>query len=164
MRDSDMALFARWVRTPEVAKWWYEEAAMDDEELAKNMSPSVLAGENVSPFIFSLDGEDAGYIQTYRIGDWPEALEMFGIPGAVGVDLFIGEERWRHRGYGAGLLREFIDQYVFSNDDVSTCVIDPDVRNVIAIKAYEKAGFNRVRDVVSPEDNLTYTMMRLDRK
>lgn len=163
MQDSDITTLARWVKTPAVAEWWRDEAAMSLAELAQKMAPRILHEEKVSPFIFSLNGEDAGYIQSYLIDDWPESGAMHDVPGAVGVDILIGEEHWLHKGHGAQVLTDFMERYVFDDPTVRTCVIDPEVINVIAIRAYEKAGFRRVKDVVSPRDGRTYTMMRLDR-
>lgn len=164
MLSSDLPLFARWVRVPAVAEWWYEEAEMSDEELAQKMDPRVLGEDKVRPFIFSINGESAGYIQTYRVDDHPDTAAMFKVTRANGIDLFIGEEKWLHRGFGAQVLRKFIEEYVFSDPAVTACMIDPDVRNKIAIRAYEKAGFRRLREEVSPDDGLTYTVMRLDRE
>lgn len=163
MREPDVALLARWVKTPAVAEWWREEAAMSRDELAQKMSPRILGEEKVSPFLFSLAGFEAGYIQSYRSDDWPEAREMHGLPGAVGVDLLIGEVRWLHKGYGARVLRAFADRHVFTGPEVQSCVIDPEEANVIAVRSYEKAGFRHVKDVISPEDGRIYTIMKLDR-
>jgi RimJ/RimL family protein N-acetyltransferase len=164
MLRSDLPLFARWVRVPAVAEWWYEEAEMSDEELFQKMDPRVLGEDKVRPFIFSINGEPAGYIQTYRVDDHADAVAMFKVTRANGIDLFIGEEKWLHRGFGAQVLRGFIRDHIFSDPTVTACMIDPDVRNNIAIRAYEKAGFRRLREEVSPDDGLTYKVMRLDRE
>jgi aminoglycoside 6'-N-acetyltransferase len=164
MLPSDLPLFARWVKAPAVAEWWWEEAEMSDQELREKMDPRVLGEDSVRPFIFSINDELAGYIQTYRIDDHADAAAMFKVTRANGVDLFIGEEKWLHRGLGAHVLRKFIEEHIFSDPEVAACMIDPDIRNKIAIRAYEKAGFRRLREEVSPDDGLTYTVMRLDRE
>ena len=161
MTEVDLPLFARWVKNPAVAEWWREEAAMSDEELFQKMAPRVLAENEVLPFIFSVNGTDAGYIQTYPETVYRDALELDGSP--AGVDLFIGEEQFLHRGFGAEVLREFIRHHVFSDESVSYCLIDPELANTIAIRSYGKAGFRQISTFVSPTDGLTYAIMRLDR-
>lgn len=163
MQDSDIGTLTRWLRTPAVAEWWRDEAAMSFDELAQKMTPRILHEEKVSPFIFSINGDDAGYVQSYLKDDWPDSHEMHRIPNAAGVDILIGEERWLHKGHGAQVLREFVTQHIFTIAKISTCLIDPEVTNVIAIRAYEKAGFTPVQNVVSSEDGRTYTIMRMDR-
>jgi aminoglycoside 6'-N-acetyltransferase len=164
MLSSDLPLFARWVKVPAVAEWWREEAEMSYEEICQDMDPRVLGEESVRPYIFSINGEAAGYIQTYPVDADPEAVALFEVTGANAVDIFIGEEKWLHRGLGAKVLRQFIEEHVFSDPAVTVCMIDPEVGNRIAIRAYEKAGFRRLRDAVSQSDGLTYTVMRLDRE
>jgi aminoglycoside 6'-N-acetyltransferase len=100
MTPDDPPLFAKWVKVPAVAEWWREEAEMSFEELRRKMDPRTLGAGNVRPYIFEFDGSPAGYIQTYAVDSEPDAVEMFRAPGAWAVDLFIGEERWLHRGLG----------------------------------------------------------------
>lgn len=163
MGTGDLPLFAKWVKTPAVAEWWRDEAEMSFEQIQEKMSPRILGQRYVRPYIFLLDEDPVGYIQTYSIDADQEALEMYGVSGANGVDLFIGEQRWLHRGHGAKILKSFIDTHVFSDPEVDACMIDPEVKNEIAIRAYEKAGFRRVRVAESASDGLEYVVMRLNR-
>ena len=160
---ADMPLLARWVKAPAVAEWWRDEAEMSYEEICREFDPAKRAAESVRSFIFSINRRPSGYIQTYPVDAHPDSLAMFKTPGAHGIDLFIGEEELLYRGFGPKLLRRFIDEHIFSDPAVTTCVIDPDVRNAPAIRAYEKTGFMKMREEVSPDDGLAYTVMRLDR-
>ena len=97
-------------------------------------------------FIFSCDGEPAGYIQRWSVGDEvaggnaAEAPWLLDLPKeAVGVDLFIGEPGQLGQGIGTAAMRAFLDR-LFA-EGVSTVVIDPDETNLRAVRAYEKAGF-----------------------
>ena len=159
MLPEDLPLFERWVKRPAVAEWWYENARMSSEELYRKMHPRTLGEEGARPFIFSIDGVESGYIQSYL-----DTEGIYGVPGAAGVDLFIGEERMLHRGFGAFLLRKFVAEQVFSDPNVTACMIDPHAANRIAVRAYEKAGFRTVRDFVAPRDGVKYTLMRMDRQ
>ncbi len=166
MRDADLPQLLEWLKTPAVAEWWRDEAAMTLEQLMEKMAPRIARKESVSPFFFSIDGEDAGYVQCYRVADDPEASRLYEddeVANSVGVDMLIGNERWLHRGFGGRVLTEFVEQHVFSDPEISACMIDPETTNVIATRAYEKAGFRYVREFVSPHDNRKYTLMRLER-
>ena len=57
------------------------------------------------------------------------------------------------------MLTKFLKEIVFSNPDITTCVIGPDPNNARAIKSYEKTGFKYVKTVQIPSDpNPTYIM------
>jgi len=57
----------------------------------------------------------------------------------VGVDLSIGDEASLSKGYGSLALRAFVRMLREQGHD--TIIIDPDPRNLRAVRAYEKAGF-----------------------
>jgi RimJ/RimL family protein N-acetyltransferase len=61
------------------------------------------------------------------------------------------------------MLRRFIERHIFTDPSATCCVIDPEVTNKIAIRAYEKAGFRPMKVAVSPVDGLQCLLMRLDR-
>jgi aminoglycoside 6'-N-acetyltransferase len=57
----------------------------------------------------------------------------------VGVDLSIGDEASLSKGYGSLALRAFVRMLREQGHD--TIIIDPDPRNLRAVRAYERAGF-----------------------
>jgi RimJ/RimL family protein N-acetyltransferase len=59
----------------------------------------------------------------------------------AGLDLFIGEIDYYHRGFGTAILNKFLLEVVFSDDRFVSCVIGPDPKNRAAIKCYKKVGF-----------------------
>jgi aminoglycoside 6'-N-acetyltransferase len=65
-------------------------------------------------------------------------------PGAAAVDLFIGEDEFRGRGYGAAMLRAFLRDVVFAPPDVTICYIDPSPKNAVAIRSYARVGFREL--------------------
>jgi aminoglycoside 6'-N-acetyltransferase len=71
---------------------------------------------------------------------------------SAGLDLFIGEEAFLHRGLGAQILRTFLRDVIFADDRVGRAIIGPDERNAIAIRAYEKAGFRYLKTVVIEDE------------
>ena len=112
-------LIRKWLNEPHVAEWWGEE----DEEI--------------------------GYIQYWHVGhhqneewikDHPWLAEL---PSeAIGIDLSIGEAGLLSRGVGSTALSSFVER--LAADGYRHIIIDPDPKNLRAVRAYEKAGFRPV--------------------
>ena len=163
LSPGDLPLLMRWFRDPEVGKWYREDAALSDEDLAAEWGPRTRGDGRVDRYIMHVDGLATGEIQKCRMADFPKHPVEIGIPDAAGVDLLIGDVKFRHRGLGAGILRTFVDDVVFADRRNQTCVIDPEPENTIAIRAYEKAGFRHVRTYFSEAEGVDVYLMRLDR-
>jgi len=139
---ADLPLLGQWLGNPQVREWWGEpDTALDKIRIM------VEGRDTTRPFIFSCDGEPAGYIQRWSIGDevaggnGAEAPWLLDLPReAVGVDLFIGEPGQLGQGIGTAAMRAFLDR-LFA-EGVSTVIIDPDETNLRAVRAYKKAGFS----------------------
>ena len=103
-----------------------------------------------------------GLIQTYRVADYPgwEEIVLAG-PGAVGLDLLIGEVDAVGRGLGPLVLAEFARTIAFTAPGTTAVVATVEEENRRSWRAFEKAGFRHVRDV--EEDSLPNRLMRLDR-
>ena len=99
-------------------------------------------------FIVGADARDFAYLQCYRLGVWDDG---FGPQpqGTRGLDQFIGEHDMLGRGHGAAFIREFSERLLANG--TPRVVIDPDPANERAIRAYEKAGFQRDRIVDTPD-------------
>ena len=59
----------------------------------------------------------------------------------AGVDLFIGEEGYIHKGLGTVILIKYLAEVVFHDENFERCVIGPEPKNKAAIRCYEKVGF-----------------------
>jgi aminoglycoside 6'-N-acetyltransferase len=81
--------------------------------------------------------------------------------GVAGVDLFIGEEDLVGRGLGSEVLVRFAREVVFAGTGVTAVVATVEEGNRRSWRAFEKAGFQHVRDV--EEDGRPHRLMRLDR-
>ena len=69
--------------------------------------------------------------------------------GTRGIDQFIGEADMLDRGHGSAFIRSFIDRLLIAG--TPRIVTDPDPANARAIRAYEKAGFQKDRLVDTPD-------------
>ncbi|HYE78801.1 MAG TPA: GNAT family N-acetyltransferase [bacterium] len=163
LTEDDLPLLVAWLNTPEVAEWYYEPGQPPTPEfVAGHYGPLVRGEEPTYAFIIRIDGDDAGYIQWYRIGDWPEYANQIGVgEGMAGVDLFlIGA--YQNRGLGPQAIESFLEQVVFRQPGIRGCAIGPDERNARAIRCYEKAGFVYSHTAaVAGEEAPEYIMVRM---
>jgi aminoglycoside 6'-N-acetyltransferase len=142
MSSADLTLIQRWLALPHVREWWGDPA----EQFA--LVSGDLAEPAMDQFIVSAAGGDFGYLQCYDLTAWNSG---FGVhpPGTRGIDLFIGEPGMIERGHGSALIRCFVDDRIAAG--APRIVTDPDPSNARAVRAYEKAGFRKVRMIDTPD-------------
>ena len=138
----DLPTVRQWLGKPHVAEWWGDPA----EQFA--LVSDDLAHPAIDQFIVGCDRRPFAYLQCYDPSAWPN--HGFGpLPnGARGLDQFIGEADMIERGHGSGFIRAFADRLLAAG--VPQVLTDPSPGNKRAIKAYEKAGFCKLRPVDTP--------------
>jgi len=142
MTTDDLPLVQRWLALPHVREWWGDPA----EQYA------LVAGDLDEPamdqFIVAAAAGDFGYIQCYNPTAWESG---FGPQpdGTRGIDLFIGEAGMIEQGHGAALIRAFVEGRLAQG--APRIVTDPAPANARAVRAYEKAGFRKIRIVDTPD-------------
>jgi aminoglycoside 6'-N-acetyltransferase len=129
---ADRAMLAEWIAQPHWARWW-GPAEAEATDIALDVSPDV------GPFIFTLDGRDAGYIQWWRpIGEWE--IPVDAPPETTrGIDMSIADAADLGQGIGPRVLRSFVAR--LAAEGITRFVIDPAPDNAAARRAYAKAGF-----------------------
>jgi len=163
LERADFPLILRWLNTPAVQEWWDDRPTSIDELEGKHV-PRIDGSERVYGYIAEYAGEPFGFLQWYRLRDEPEHVAVGLVdPGAAAIDLYIGVERFLHRGYGPVMIRAFIRAIVFAQPDVTACAIDPVVGNTTAIAAYRKVGFRDIAVRYSSYEKADSLVMALDR-
>ncbi|GGK26874.1 acetyltransferase [Deinococcus malanensis] len=138
LRPQHLQLLTRWLQAPHVRAFW------DDGERDEGAVQSHYFEDRdrVPGFIFSEGGSPAGFLQCEHLtpehGFWPYATPD-GETWAV--DLLIGEEELMGRGLGPRVICAFLARLAARPPGWQRILIDPDVRNVRAIRAYTKAEF-----------------------
>jgi aminoglycoside 6'-N-acetyltransferase len=121
------------LQTPEVRRWWgdpEEQAALLEEDLSE---PRMVMR------IVSFEGQPFAYAQDYAVHVWPQP-HFSGLPeGSRAIDAFIGEPDMIGQGHGSGFLRLLAER--LKDEGAPVVAIDPDVDNLRARRAYERAGF-----------------------
>jgi aminoglycoside 6'-N-acetyltransferase len=172
MRDEphDYELFARWRNEPHVAEWWNaddEPGPMTPEHARATYGPDADAW--VSGCIISVADRPVGYVQFYPWSEEADEAREMGVPdpdGSYGLDIFIGEPDMTGRGVGTTVVA-LVARRLFEVEGASSVALLTPVGNDRAHRAYEKAGFRKVRqtldtDVVDGERRMSWLMV-LDR-
>jgi aminoglycoside 6'-N-acetyltransferase len=129
----DLPLLHRWLRTPEVVRWWgdpQEQAALLRDDLDE---PAMVMR------IVCLAGRPFAYAQDYAVHVWPQPHFAHLPKGSRAIDSFIGEPDMIGRGHGSVYLRLLAQR--LRDEGAPLVAIDPDRDNLRARRAYEKAGF-----------------------
>jgi aminoglycoside 6'-N-acetyltransferase len=142
MTTADLPLIQRWLTLPHVREWWGDP----DQQYA------LVSGDLNEPamdqYIVSVADSPLGYLQCYDPTEWNSGFGTQPL-GTRGIDLFIGEPMMIERGHGSALLRSFTDDRL--RKGAPRMVTDPDPVNGRAIRAYQKAGFEKDRMVETPD-------------
>ncbi|MET0679123.1 MAG: GNAT family N-acetyltransferase [Bradyrhizobium sp.] len=142
MTSDDLPLIRRWLAQPHVVEWWGDPAEQFD----------LVSGDLIEPamdqFIVSAGGSEFAYLQCYDLTAWNQGFGEHP-SGTRGIDLFIGEPAMIERGHGSAFLRAFTDRQLKAG--LPRMVTDPDPDNTRAVRAYEKAGFDKVGMVDTPD-------------
>jgi len=124
-----------------VVQWWGDPV----EQYA------LVSGDLDEPamdqFIVSAADGEFGYLQCYDLTAWNSGFGNHP-QGTRGIDQFIGEPGMIGCGHGSGFIRQFTDALL---PGIPRIVTDPDPANTRAVRAYEKAGFEKVKMVDTPD-------------
>lgn len=157
MTEADIPMLHEWLNRPHVFEWWGgDDGRPTLEEVRDGFLPRVLVSEGVTPYIGLLDGRPIGYAQSYTAfgrddGWWADETD----PGVHGIDQFIADPQILNRGVGTALARALVDR-LFSDPAITKIQADPAPNNFRAIRCYEKAGFRKVRVIVTPDGPAVY--------
>lgn len=144
LTESAFPMLQKWLSTPHVRLWW-GEPEHEIELMRQSMTHPFEQG-----FVASADQQEFGYIQQWRPTDYPnEEPWAADLPkDAVGIDAFIGDTTMIGKGLGTAMVVAFCAKLFVEGADY--LVIDPDAKNMNAVKAYGKAGFKHLLDYTTP--------------
>lgn len=153
-----------WFRAPHARRWYEGDCTLD--EVREEYLPRIEGVARVAPFVATYAGRDVGLVEWCRLGDHPDVQALYRVadPETANCDVILGDEALAHRGLGATMIREFLAAVVFADARVTSCVIDPETDNAIAIRAYEKAGFSFVRAVADDGEGHSVYLLELTRE
>jgi aminoglycoside 6'-N-acetyltransferase len=153
MRDEpfDYRLLVRWRAEPHVHEWWDpDEPPPSFDEVVAQYGPRVRGDDPTTACIIEHRGRPIGYIQFYRWRAWPDAEEDLDVGADLdtfGLDIMIGEPSVVGSGLGARAV-DVLCVYIEQHERPSWIAVTPEASNVRAHRAYEKAGFEKTRQVL----------------
>jgi aminoglycoside 6'-N-acetyltransferase len=143
MAADDLPLVRRWLMTAHVSEWWGdppEQLTLVTEDLDE---PAM------DQYIVVKDDRAFAYLQCYVHEAWSENGLGLHPAGTRGIDQFIGEADMVGCGHGSAFIRDFTDRLLAAG--TPRIITDPNPANVRAVRAYEKAGFRKEREVDTPD-------------
>jgi aminoglycoside 6'-N-acetyltransferase len=158
MTRGDLSDVARWRSAEHVRKWFTNgEPTLDHLEATyggriDGMSPTRM-------WVVEVNGRSIGYVQDYRIGDYPDYAVLGPDPDAIGIDFMIGEPAWVGHGLGARMLWAWMSRARGRFPEATSYFAAPDHRNAASVRILRKAGFTEGLWFDEPQDDGTVTTM-----
>lgn len=130
-------MLRRWLDTPAVREWWVEA----DGQPSDPIEEEDLDDPHLDMWIVRYMGKPFAFIQDYDPHAWAGHHFSHLPPGSRGIDQFIGEPDMIGRGHGSAFIRVHVTALMARG--APAVGTDPSPDNARAIRAYEKAGFER---------------------
>ncbi|MFL6060208.1 MAG: GNAT family N-acetyltransferase [Marmoricola sp.] len=139
MTPGDLPDLVRWINEPHVVRWWDEHRTA--EQVAAYYGPALRGEEPTRLFVLEVNGRSIGFVQDYRISDYPEYVLLAGHPDAIGFDYAIGEPAFVGRGLGTSLLWVYLRDIVWpAYPGATEFFAAPDHRNAASLRVLAKLG------------------------
>jgi aminoglycoside 6'-N-acetyltransferase len=119
-----------WLQVPHVREFYHRKPVPSWEEMREEWVRRLDPDFPTKCFFSCVGGRPIGYIQTYRIQDYPDYAAMIVETDGISIDLFIGDSGSLGIGWGRLILLKFLDEVafpLFQEEDV--CWIYHDKRN-----------------------------------
>ena len=133
--DGDWGMIRKWLRLPEVEKWWGPTSSTESEVI------KALGASHAIARIIEWHGRPIGYAHAIDAMTWGEQLPQDLTVGTWDMDIFIAEPSARGCGLGPRALAELRSE-VFSTTLATGVCVFASIDNEHAVRAYEKAGFH----------------------
>lgn len=142
LQRKDTILLAKWLSDPAVLEFYEgRDNPFDVEKVNRVFFDSE---DREGQCIVEYAGKEIGYIQFYPLDDETRKVYGYEDENIYGMDQFIGEPDYWNKGIGTLLVTSMVN-YLIVSKKASKVVMDPQTRNLRALKCYEKCGFKKVK-------------------
>ena len=143
MSRGDLPDVTRWRQAAHVHRWWVSDGEPTAERVAEQYGPDIDGRTPTRMWVAEVNGRSLGFVQDYRIGDYPAFALLAPDADAVGVDYAIGDPAWLGRGIGVRVLWEWMTRARHRFPGATSYFAAPDHRNEASLRMLDKAGFTR---------------------
>jgi aminoglycoside 6'-N-acetyltransferase len=140
MTRGDLGDVLRWRRSEHVRRWWASEGEPTPQSVDARYGARIDGMSPTRMWVAEVNGRSVGFLQDYRIADYPQYALLGPDPAAIGVDYALAEE-WSGRGLGARVLWAWMLRTRHRFPDTATYFAAPDHRNAASLRMLAKAGF-----------------------
>jgi aminoglycoside 6'-N-acetyltransferase len=143
MTHGDLPAVTRWRQSEHVQRWWVSDGEPTLEAVTAKYSPRIDGRTPTRMWVAEVNGRSVGFVQDYRIADYPDYAILAPDPDAIGVDYLIGDLHWVGRGIGTRMLWAWLLRTQRRFPGATTCFAAPDHRNEASLRVLDKVGFTR---------------------
>jgi aminoglycoside 6'-N-acetyltransferase len=141
MTRGDLDSVVSWRSDPELVRWWTPGEMTDRGTIEAKYAERIDGLSPTRMWVVEVNGRSVGFVQDYRIGDYPDYAVLGPDPDAIGVDYAIGSDAWRGTGLGQRMLWAWMQRARARFPDATTYFAAPDHRNAASLRVLAKAGF-----------------------
>jgi aminoglycoside 6'-N-acetyltransferase len=143
MSRGDLPDVIRWRQSDHILAWWAGDGEPTAEAVTAAYGPDIDGMTPTRMWVVEVNGRSIGFMQDYRVADYPDFALLTPDPGAIGLDYAIGETGWIGRGIGTRMLWAWLLKTRHRFGDATTYFAAPDHRNEPSLRALDKVGFTR---------------------
>jgi aminoglycoside 6'-N-acetyltransferase len=160
--EQDFEAIYAWLQMPHVREFYHTRPLSSWQEMRQKYLKRIEANFPTKGFLIRVD-RAIGYIQTYRIADYPDYAATIGETEGISIDLFIGEPDYIGNGWGRLSLLKFINDVAFPLfPQENVCWIYHDKLNHRALRTSNAVGFRYVRDFIEDGSQRELLTLRKD--
>jgi len=158
---ADLEDFAVWLNRPHL-RAFYQKRPIQAADVAAKYGAYIRGEKPTRAHLALLDGHVFGYLQCYRIADYPAWAAMTGEREGIGVDLAILDPGLIGKGLGRRMLGAYLREVAFPLfPDERVCLIAHEIANEAGWRTSLSVGFVAVRDFL--EDGFATRLFKLER-
>lgn len=154
--DRDLGRLHAWLNSEHVLPYWEQD---DPLPVVRDTLADRAANEDQTLYVGHLDHTPMSYFEAYWAARDPIGDRYDAHPADRGIHLLIGPPEYLGEGYAAPLLRA-MTAFLFRHPETRRVIAEPDARNERAIRAFERAGFERRREIELPEKTAQFVVRR----
>ena len=138
----------KWYKNPKV-NTYFEQKELTLEEIIKKYKQRTSLGSKTPVFMIEYKQKPIGIIQYTKLTDKTKEKYQVKKEG-YDIDIFIGENKYHHKGIGQTAIKLLIDKLLTKNNIL---IMVPETRNFEAINCYKKLGFSTTNIIYELDSN-----------